>query len=209
MATFAPVRVAFCFVCDKTNVHLFKKGGKRLALTKERKDELVQSYVETLNNSNGFIIIQFAGMPTPVINGLRAKIRESNGQYAVTKNTLLTKALQETGWPVPDDYLKGPTAIAFGMDNLPGVAKAVLEYLGTQDAERISVKGGVMGTDVFDAKRVDAISKLPTLEELRAQIAGLVVSPATGLVSVLQAANSQLVNVLQAYEDKLKEGDAA
>src|SRR5690606_31658214 len=96
---------------------------------------------------------------------LRAKIRESNGQYAVTKNTLLTKALQEAGWPVPDDYLKGPTAIAFGMDNLPGVAKAVLEYLGTQDAERISVKGGVMGTDVFDAKRVDAISKLPTLDE--------------------------------------------
>lgn len=179
-----------------------------MALTKERKDELVQSYVETLNNTSGFIIIQFAGMPTPIINELRAKIRESNGQYAVTKNTLLTKALQEVGWPVPDDYLKGPTAIAFGMDNLPGVAKAVLEYLGTQDAERIKVKGGVMGTNIFDAQRVDTISKLPTLDEMRAQIAGLVVAPATGLVSLLQAANSQLVNVLQAYEDKLKEGAA-
>ncbi len=179
-----------------------------MALTKDRKDELVQSYVETLNNTSGFIIIQFAGMSTPLINELRAKIREANGQYAVTKNTLLTKALQEVGWPVPDDYLKGPTAIAFGMDNLSGVAKAVLDYLGTQDAERINVKGGVMGSNIFDAKRVDAISKLPTLDEVRAQIAGLVVAPATGLVSVLQAANSQLVNVLQAYEDKLKEGAA-
>jgi large subunit ribosomal protein L10 len=179
-----------------------------LALTRERKDELVASYVELLQNTSGFVIIQHAGMVTGDIDLLRARVREAKGQYIAAKNTLLVKALQQCGWPVPDDLLKGPSAIAFGMENLPGVAKAVLDFLGDKDAQKIAVKGGVMGTEIFKADKVDAISKLPTLDELHAQIAGLIVAPATGLVSVLQAANSQIVNVLQAYEDKQNEGAA-
>jgi large subunit ribosomal protein L10 len=167
-----------------------------LALTRERKDELVASYVEILQNTSGFVIIQFAGMTTGEIDQLRARIREAKGKYVAAKNTLLVKALQQCGWPIPDDLLKGPSAIAFGMENLPGVAKAVVDYVGDKDAQKIAVKGGVMGSEVFKADKV------------RAQIAGLIVAPATGLVSVLQAANSQIVNVLQAYEDKGKEGAA-
>jgi large subunit ribosomal protein L10 len=173
-----------------------------LALTKTRKDELVSGYVEILKQTSGFVIIQYAGMSTPDINDLRAKIREAKGQYVVAKNTLLTKALQEVGWPVPDDLLKGPSAIAFGMDNLPGVAKVVVDYLADKDAEKIAAKGGIMANEIFGASKLEAISKLPTLDEIRAQIAGIIVAPATGLVSVLQAVNSQIVNVLQAYEDK-------
>lgn len=179
-----------------------------MALTRERKDELVAAYVDLLQNTSGFVIIQHAGMTTGEIDQLRLKIREANGQYMAAKNTLLVKALQQCGWPVPDEMLKGPSAIAFGMENLPGVAKVVLDYLGDKDAQKIAVKGGVMGNEVFKRDKVEAISKLPTLDELRAQIAGLVVSPATGIVSVLQAVNSQIVNVLQALEDKNNEGAA-
>jgi large subunit ribosomal protein L10 len=91
---------------------------------------------------------------------------------------------------------------------MPGVTKAVLDYLKDKDAQKMSPKGGIMGREIFGADKVEAISNLPTLDELRAQIAGLIVSPATGLVSVLQSATSQIVNVLQAYEDKQNEGAA-
>lgn len=209
--TFACVDVAFfVFACKKLTLSflLVRKGGNRLAISKARRAELVESYIDLLNNTSGFVIIQYAGMATGDIDRLRGKIREANGKYVVAKNTLLTKALQECGWPIPDDMLKGPTAIAFGMENLPGIAKAVVEFTSDKDAQKFAVKGGVMSGEIFKADKVDAISKLPTLDEIRAQLAGLIVAPATGIVSVLQAANSQIVNVLQAYEDKSKEGAA-
>ncbi len=173
-----------------------------MPITKARKDELVAQYVDLLERSNGFVVIQSAGLSVAAVDQLRAKIRAADGYYAVTKNTLLTKALQQQGWPVPDDLLKGPTSIAFGLENMPGVAKAVLEFAGDKlFEERVAVKGGVMAGNIISAKQVDTVSKLPSLDELRAQIAGLIVAPATGVVSILNAATGQVVNVLQAYVD--------
>jgi large subunit ribosomal protein L10 len=180
-----------------------------LPITKERKHELVSEYVDLLKQNTGFVIVQVAGMPVTEIDALREAVRKANGRYLVAKNTLLTKALEQAGWPVPESHLTGPTAIIFGMDNFPGVTKAVMEFV--KDKEKVGVKGGVMGTDVLNASGVETISNLPTLDELRAQIAGIIVAPAQGLVNVLHAATGQIVNVLQAYEDKHKpaEGEAA
>ncbi len=173
-----------------------------MAITRERKEELVAQYTELLDQSNGFVLVEFGGLGVPQVDGLRQAVREAEGYYLVAKNTLFTKALQQRGWPVPDDLLKGPVGVAFGMENMPGVAKAVLDYAGQpQFEEKLGIKGGVMAEDVLDPKKVEAVSKLPTLDELRAQIIGLMVSPATGIVSAINAANGQIVNVLQAYID--------
>lgn len=181
-----------------------------MPITKARKDELVAEYVDLLERSNGFVIIQFSGLTVAEIDQLRAKVRGADGHYAVAKNTLLAKALQQLDWPVPDDLLKGPNAIAFGLDNMPGVAKAILEFTGDKIfEERTQVKGGVMTGEVISAKQVDAVSKLPSLDELRAQLAGLIVSPAQGLVSVINSATGQVVNVVQAYVDANKGEGAA
>lgn len=181
-----------------------------MAITRARKEELVAQYVDLLDQSNGFIIVEYGGMSVPQIDDLRGRVSEAEGQYLVTKNTLFTKALQQREWPVPDDLLQGPVAVAFGMDNLPAVAKAVLSFTGEAFAkENVVVTGGVMGADIIDAMRVETVSKLPTLDELRAQIAGLMVSPAQGLVNVLHAATGQVVNVLQAYIDDRGGEDAA
>lgn len=171
-----------------------------MAITKARKEELVAQYVDLLENTNGFVVIQFGGMSVPQVDQLRNAVREAEGQYVVTKNTLLTKALQQTGWPVPGDLLTGPTAIAFGLNNFPGVAKAVLDSTKVFQ-EKIEVKGGVMGEDIMSGAQVKTISELPSLDELRSQLAGLVVAPAQGIVNVIQSANSQVVNVIQAYLD--------
>ncbi len=175
-----------------------------MALTKGRKDELVAHYVELLSKTSGFVVVQASGLSVKEVDGLRAVVRKVNGKYLVAKNTLLAKALEQLGLPVPADLLKGPNGIAFGIDNFPSVAKAVLEYAGeTVRAEKMKVVGGQLGGKTLSGSQVDMISKLPSLDELRAQLIGLFVAPSTGIVSVLQAANGGVVNVLHAYlEDK-------
>ena len=145
------------------------------------KEELVAQYVDLLDASNGFAVIQTSGMTVPQIEALRKSIREAGGDYVRTKTTLLRIALQQKEWTVPEELLNGPIAVAFGKENFPGVAKAVLGYIKDERAEeKMQVTGGVMTGDVLNANQVDAVSQLPSLDEMRAQIAGLFVQPAQG-----------------------------
>ncbi|MCU0463885.1 MAG: 50S ribosomal protein L10 [Anaerolineae bacterium] len=180
-----------------------------MAINRERKERLVAQYIEMLGKTGGFVVVQSQGLNVQEVEGLRAVVRGAGGKYIVTKNTLLTIALKQAGWQVPENLLNGPVAIALGMDNLPGVAKAVLEYgADATRTEKMKVTGAQMGESTLSAAQVDALSKLPSLDELRAQIIGLVVSPAEGLVSVLQQATAGVINVIQALEDQSKEGAA-
>ena len=178
-----------------------------MPVSRTRKQELVAEYVEYLNESDGFVIVQTQGLSVSQIQGLRNAVREQNGRYIVAKNTLMLKALEDANWIVPEHLLVGPVAIIFGRDNMPGVSKALIRHIEDEEfEEKMQVTGGVMSGDILDAARVDAVSKLPTLDGLRAQLAGLVISPAQGIVNVLYQATGGVVNVLQAYLDKQEEG---
>jgi len=178
-----------------------------LPISKARKQELVARYVDILNESDGFVLVKTQGLTVAEVQGLRNTVREQNGLYAVVKNTLIRKALEQANWIVPEDLLRGPIAIVFGRDNMPGVSRAVIKHIEDENfSEKMQVAGGVMSGEVLDAQQVDAVSKLPTLDELRAQLAGLVISPAQGVVNALYQATGGLVNVLQAYLDKHQEG---
>lgn len=178
-----------------------------MPVSRTRKEELVDSYVDILNDSDGLVIVHTSGLSVAQVQGLRTAVREQNGQYIVAKNTLMRIALEHAHWVVPDDLLVGPVAIIFGRDNMPGVSKAVIKHINDENfEEKMQVIGGIMGGEVLDAHRVDAISKLPTLDELRAQIAGLMMSPSQGIVNVLHQATGGVVNVLQAYLEKHEEG---
>ncbi len=178
-----------------------------MPISRARKEELVAKYVELLNESNGFIIVQTQGLTVTQIQGLRNTVRKEDGLYVVAKNTLIRKALEQADWVIPEDLLQGPVAVIFGRENMPGVSKALLKHIDDEDfGEKMEVTGGVMTGDILNAAQVDAVSKLPTLDELRAQLAGLVISPAQGVVNVLYQATGGVVNVLQAYLDKNDEG---
>ena len=178
-----------------------------MPITRTRKEELVASYVDILNESDGFVVVQTQGLSVTQVQGLRNVVREHKGLYLVAKNTLMRKALEEANWIVPEDLLVGPVAIIFGGDNMPGVSKALLKHIEDEAfEEKMTVTGGIMSGDVLDAQQVEAVSKLPTLDELRAQLAGLMVSPAQGVVNVLNQATAGVVNVLQAYLDKNEQG---
>ena len=177
-----------------------------MAISKQRKQELVSIYGDVLQHTTGLVITEYRGLSVAKVTDLRNRLRDVNGAYLVTKNTLFSIALRNAGWPVPEDLLVGPVATAFADGNLPGVAKAMLAFQ-KDNPDFLVIKGAVMGETVLTPKQLQAISELPPLDELRAQLAGLIVQPATGLVSVLNAATASVVNVLQAYVTENSEDD--
>lgn len=181
-----------------------------MPISKARKEELVAEYVDILNNSDGFVVVQTQGLSVSQIQGMRNALREHNGRYLVAKNTLIKKALETAKWTVPEHLLTGPVAYVFGRDNMPGVSKALIKHIKDEEfAEKMQVTGGMMSGDVLDAQQVEDVSQLPTLDELRAQLAGMVAAPAQGIVNTIHQATGGVVNVLQAYLDKQGEGLSA
>jgi large subunit ribosomal protein L10 len=181
----------------------------RLTITRARKEELLTEYTEMIKHSDGFVLTEFNRLPMPRINDLRKRLRPMNGKFVIMKNTLFAKALKEAGWPVPDSMMKGPVAVAFGKGNFPQIAKEMLAFMGDKDiTELLKSKGGVMVASILRADEVETISTLPSLDELRAQLAGLIVQPAAAVVGIIDAATGQVVNVIQAYV-KDRGGDEA
>lgn len=182
-----------------------------MAISKQRKQELVSEYVDMLERARGLVVTEYRGMTMKQLDELRGKLREKNASFTVTKNTLLKIALEQVGMAVPDVLLSGPVALVVAFEDLPNTVKTVLDYANGN--EIFVVKGGILGTSVVDEKQLDAISKLPPLEVLRAQLIGMTTMPLTQLmglleepgrqvVAVIQAATDGIVNVLAAYSQK-------
>jgi large subunit ribosomal protein L10 len=171
-----------------------------LAISREKKEQLVASYVERLEDCDAIIITDYRGLTVPAVQELRAKIREAEGSYLIVKNTLAKRALEEAGWNKIDELLTGPVGIGFCAKNVPGVAKAVTDFAKANDA--FEVKGGLMGETMIDEAAVKQLASLPSLDVLRAQILGLINGPASQLVGVVSGGVRQLVNVVNAYAEK-------
>lgn len=167
-----------------------------MAISRGRKEDLLAQYTDHLERSNGFIVAEYRGMKMASFHEIRRVLRESDSSFVVTKNRILKIALDNLGYPVPDELLNGPVAVGFAYSDLPGMVKALLDK--KKEMELLVLKGGMIGQQVLGESDLDTISKLPTLDELRAQLAGLVVQPAQGLVNVLHAPPQNLVNVLNA-----------
>ncbi|MFP4323203.1 MAG: 50S ribosomal protein L10 [Anaerolineales bacterium] len=167
-----------------------------MAITRARKEEIVAQYTDMLERSTGFIVTEYRGMKVSRLNELRAALREQASSYVVTKNRLFKIALDSLGMPVPDDLLNGPVAVSFAYTDLPATVKTLLDQRKTN--ELLILKGGVIGNSVIGESDLQAISELPSLDELRAQILGMLTQPTQGLVNVLNAPPQNLVNVLSA-----------
>ena len=167
-----------------------------MAISKERKRELVARYVELLERAEGLVITEYRGMTMGDLDALRSKLREQNAQFTITKNTLFKIALREVGMVVPEDLLSGPVATVFAFENLPGAVKTLLEFADEQ--ELLVVKGGVLGQTVISEAELKPLSELPPMDVLRAQLAGMVTMPLTSFMSLLEEPSRQVVGVLRA-----------
>ena len=178
-----------------------------MAISRERKEELVGIYGQLLSGTNGIVVTEYKGLTVSQANVMRDKLRDIDGKFVITKNTLFSIALREAGWPVPEALLVGPVAITVGNGNFPAVAKMMVGFIKEYEGI-LSIKGGIMEGQILSPKQVEAVSNLPSLDELRSQLVGLISQPAVGLVSVLNGGVASIAQVLQAYVAS-KEGEAA
>lgn len=174
-----------------------------MAITREKKEALVSEYVDNLRRSQAFIVTEYRGLTTKQMEGLRRELRGCESEFAITKNTLFARALTEVGLPVPETLLTGPTAVAFCFNEVAAPAKVLVKF--AKDSKILVLRGGMMGTTVFDSEGVQALTTLPGKDQLRAQVVGMLQAPLSGLVNVLAGPIRGLLNVLNARIGQLEQ----
>jgi large subunit ribosomal protein L10 len=171
-----------------------------LAIKKARKDELVEQYTDLLKNSSAIFLTQYGGMSVKDLEALRIKVSEADGQINVTKNTLLRIAMEANDLTPPLDLMNGQVATSFALGEVPTLAKVLVDSAKAND--KLTIIGGMLGDRRLTPAEVEALATLPSLDQLRAQILGLVSAPAQGIVSAVANGVRQVVNVLDAYARK-------
>jgi large subunit ribosomal protein L10 len=142
------------------------------------------------------LVARNGGMTVAEVSDLRRRMREAGATYKVAKNRLAALALDGTRFDGIKPLLKGPTALAWSKDPV-AVAKTAVEFAKGND--KFVILGGALGAQLLDAAGVKALSELPSLETLRAQLLGLIQTPASRIASVLKAPGGQLARVFAAY----------
>lgn len=155
-----------------------------MAITRAQKAQTVGDLNQNLQSAAGVVIAHNLGLNAADISDLRKKVRGANGRFKVAKNTLIARALEGTQFKALNANLTGPTAIVFGED-IYALTKTIVGFAKTND--KLKVIAGATSEELMDAKAVEAMSKMPSLNEARAALIGL-----------FQGAPSQLVRVLEA-----------
>lgn len=171
-----------------------------MALSKERKQEVLAQYKEWMSNSQALILMEYQGASVKDLEAARAKVRESGGEFHVVKNRLAKLALKENDYEVPEGYLENSTAIGFAFDDVASTAKALSET--AKDVDAFKFKGGFMGAEVLNAAQVDSLAKLPPLVVLQAQLLGVLQAPASKLVRTLAEPARGLAAVIKAKSEE-------
>jgi large subunit ribosomal protein L10 len=178
-----------------------------LAISKQRKDELVAQYIDLLQQSKGVILADYRGLSVSQVHQIRNTMRPLGGEFHVIKNRLMQIALHEVGLSLPDEWLVGPTAASFCREEVPPIAKAFTDT--AKEMEALKIKGGLIGASPVTPTQVNVVADLPPREVLLAQVLGTINAPASQVVGVIASGIRQVMNVLQAYVDKLQEAGGA
>ena len=168
-------------------------------MDRSQKSETVSELNRTFTETSVVIVTRNLGLTVAQSTALRNRMREAGATYKVSKNKLARIALDGTKYGSLNDLLVGPTALSTSA-NPVAPAKVVVEFAKTND--KLEIVGGAMGDTVLDLAGVKALAELPSLDELRAKIVGLVQAPATKIVQIVQAPGGQLARLLSAHAEK-------
>lgn len=178
-----------------------------MAISREKKEALVEQYVDLLNQSKAVFLAEYAGVSVAQMETLRGEVRNVDGAFHVTKNSLLRLALEKSGRPIPESLSLGQTAAGFALGELPAMAKTLVDF--SEDVESFRLKGGLMQSNLLSAEEIEALAKLPSLNELRAQIIGLISAPAQNVTSTVANGVRQLINIVNAYATQEETAEAS
>lgn len=167
-----------------------------MAISKQRKEEVIAQYNDWVKRSQAVILVEYTGANMKSLDNLRAKIRESGGEFHVVKNTLVRRVFADNGWDVPGDLLVKSTAVSFAFADPASTAKALTD--ATKGNEFVKVKGGFMAGKAMNSAQVKALSDLPPLPVMRAMLLGVLQAPAGKLVRTLAEPARGLAAVIKA-----------
>lgn len=171
-----------------------------MAVSRERKEQVLAMYSEWLKKSQAVILVEYTGLKMKDLDNIRAKVRESGGEFHVLKNTLARRAFAEQGMSLPAEFLVKSTAVSFAFSDPASTAKALND--ATKGNEFVKVKGGFMGGQVLSAAQVKALADMPPLPVVRAQLLGVLQAPAGKLVRTLAEPARGLAAVIKAFAEK-------
>jgi large subunit ribosomal protein L10 len=179
---------------------LFLKGGEgTLAISKEKKNELVDQYGEWIDKSQTLILTEYIGLTMKDMDELRGNIRDIGGEFHIIKNTLSKLAFDNAGLSYSDDIFEGTTAISFAFDDPPALAKAMTDYAKSSDF--LKIKGGYLEKEEISVESIKSLAELPPLPVLRAQLLSMIMSPASKLAMTLAEPGRQIAAVIKAHAE--------
>lgn len=170
-------------------------------MNREEKAELIQSLQSTLSEATTVVVAHQSGMTVAESTELRTKMREAGAGYKVTKNRLTKIALQGTKYEELTDLFSGPTAMGSSTDPV-AAAKILVDFAKSND--KLTIVGGSLDGKTLDKAGVEALATMPSLDELRAKLVGLMTAPAAKIARVSQAPAGQLARVIKARADQLQ-----
>jgi large subunit ribosomal protein L10 len=172
---------------------------KEYGMDRSQKADSVAALNAVFNEVGVVVVTRNLGLTVAQSTVLRGKMRDAGATYKVAKNRLAKIAALETPCAGIGDFLTGPTALSWSIDPV-AAAKVVVDFAKTTD--KIEIVGGVIGGVVLDVNGVKALATMPSLDELRAKLIGLVQAPATKLAQLSTAPAAKLARVFAAYADK-------
>jgi large subunit ribosomal protein L10 len=170
-----------------------------MKMDRAQKSEQVAQLKQTLAETSVVVVTRNLGLTVAQSTTLRNRMRDAGASYKVTKNTLTLIALEGSPYAPISDMLTGPTALATSADPV-AAAKVAVDFAKTTD--RFEIVGGAMGDTVLDLAGVRALAELPSLDELRATIIGLIQAPATKIARTINEPGAMLARVIGAYAAK-------
>jgi large subunit ribosomal protein L10 len=186
----------FFVACRRAVKQFTTKEVNGLAITRTKKDQTIESYLEHLSMSRAVIFSEYRGTSVQQIQKLRNQMRDHNTSIQVVKNTLMSIALERAHMPSPAEHLTGPTAVVFLPDDTAAAVKALLD--ATRDVETFNVKGAILEGQVLNAEGARDLRNLPGRADVLGQLLGVLQAPASELVRTLEAPASELYRTLEA-----------
>lgn len=171
-----------------------------MAKTREKKEELISTFNERIENAKSAVIVNYKGLKVKETEELRKALLAKGVNFNVAKNTLVKIALKKNGIEFDESIFKKPVAIAFASADEVAPAKEI--DLFAKKHEALEILGGILEKKMIDADAVKRLASLPSREELLAKMVGSIASPLSGMVNVLAGNIRGLVNVLSAYSEK-------
>lgn len=169
--------------------------------TKQQKEALIAEVAEKIKGSKALVFANFKGVSVKNVTLIRQELRKSGSSWQVLKKTLLNLALKDAGVEVDARALEGQVGVAFSQDEV-AAAKVIADFQKANKDVTFAIEGGALGKKALSVAEVKALAKLPSQDELRAQLVGTLQAPIAGFVRTLSANLSGLVQVLKAIEEK-------